>query len=397
MLAKDPPQKVERALKAMNSAVNHLRLYSAGHAIVQRSLEAAYRELGGLLAERDEATLLRVENELVWNDRPISAVGQRYARLMQDLEERGIESITFHRELGREEFQDFLQEIARGRKETISSRPKIKLGRLLLKTGRPAAEPADPRAADALGAFDALRERRLSDLQEIYAQIVRMKKINLQGVDDIIGAFIKAFACGVNPVGLLFEIRAADEYTYTHMVNVCILTMSQAESLGFTDGVLYRIGMAAILHDAGKLLIPQEIINKPGRLTEKERSVIETHSARGAGFILSQKKAPRLAVVGALEHHIRFDGTGYPAIAPGYRTNIVSQMITLADVFDAMRSRRPYQEPRPVKDILRVLQEGKGAAFNPVLVDNFLRLLKTASVDATAETAPPALTAAESG
>jgi HD-GYP domain-containing protein (c-di-GMP phosphodiesterase class II) len=202
-----------------------------------------------------------------------------------------------------------------------------------------------------------------------------MKKIHMKGVDDVISAFIRGFAFGVNPIRLLFEIRNADEYTYTHMVNVCILTLSQAESLGFEGRHLYQIGVAAILHDAGKLLIPQEILNKPGKLTPKERGVIETHSAKGASFILSQKSVSKLAVIGALEHHIRYDGTGYPALSSGYKTNIVSQMISIADVFDAMRSRRPYKEPRPIEEILRILQDEKGATFNPMLVDNFIRLL----------------------
>ncbi len=102
---------------------------------------------------------------------------------------------------------------------------------------------------------------------------------------------------------------------------------------------------------------------------------METHSAKGANFILSQKSIPRLAVLSALEHHIRYDGSGYPNISNGYRTNIVSQMITISDVFDAMRSRRPYKEPASIEKILRILNDEKGGTFNPMLVDNFMQLL----------------------
>jgi HD-GYP domain-containing protein (c-di-GMP phosphodiesterase class II) len=225
--------------------------------------------------------------------------------------------------------------------------------------------------------LDETQAEMLLALGPDIAPLVRIKKINIKGVDDIISAFIKGFAFGVNPIRLLFQIRNVDEYTYTHMVNVCILTMSQAESLGFEGRHLYQIGVAAILHDAGKLLIPQDILNKPGKLTPNERSVIETHSAKGASFILSQKSVTKLAVVGALEHHIRYDGTGYPVISSGYKTNIVSQLISISDVFDAMRSRRPYKEPKPIDAILHILKEKKGATFNPILVDNFIRLLAT--------------------
>ena len=110
-------------------------------------------------------------------------------------------------------------------------------------------------------------------------------------------------------------------------------------------------------------------------MTDDERSVIETHSAKGANFILTQKSIPRLAVLSALEHHIRYDGSGYPNVSRDYRPNIVSQMITISDVFDAMRSRRPYKEPASMETIVRILNAEKGVTFNPMLVENFLRLL----------------------
>ncbi|RZB32564.1 MAG: hypothetical protein SRB2_04256 [Desulfobacteraceae bacterium Eth-SRB2] len=154
-----------------------------------------------------------------------------------------------------------------------------------------------------------------------------------------------------------------------------MLTMSQAESLGFKGEQLYEIGIAAVLHDSGKLFIPDEILNKPGRLTDNERSIIETHTVKGAQYILGLKNISKLAVLGALEHHIKYDGTGYPNISKKWKPNIVSQMIAIADVFDAMRSRRVYKDAKPVSLIVKILTQEKGTSFNPLLVDNFLKLL----------------------
>jgi len=369
-----PIQPIERVLGTINAASNHLRLYADDHPVVAQSLETAYRGLTQLLGSRGDTTLLLIENEWVCKEQQVATTGQRYGRLMKNLEERGIESITFRQDLRREEFFKFLKSMARGENEVIRNSGTISFGRLLFKSNS-AEPPLSPQAEDRLGCFADMSQKKFEDLKAIYHQIVRMKKIDFQGVDDIISAFIKSFAHGVSPIRLLLDLRCADEYTYTHMVNVCILTMSQAESLGFQGTHLYQIGVASILHDAGKLFIPQEILNKPGRLTPDERSVIETHSARGANFILTQKSIPRLAVVSALEHHIRYDGTGYPSVSGGYRTNIVSQMITISDVFDAMRSRRPYKEPASVETIVRILNDEKGVTFNPMLVDNFMRLL----------------------
>ena len=170
-------------------------------------------------------------------------------------------------------------------------------------------------------------------------------------------------------------LKSADEYTFTHVVNVCILTMSQAEALGFRGKKLYEIGMASALHDAGKLLVPEEILTKPGALTPEERSIMESHTVRGARYILGLEGVPKLSVLAALEHHLRFDGSGYPNISDNWRPNLVSQMLIISDVFDAMRSRRCYKEPAPLEKIIEILESEQGTTFNPFLVKNFLKLI----------------------
>jgi HD-GYP domain-containing protein (c-di-GMP phosphodiesterase class II) len=227
-----------------------------------------------------------------------------------------------------------------------------------------------------VAAFLSLRDEKYPQVVDICHRVFRHRTFDIKGVEDVVAAFVRGFVHSINPIRLLTQMKLADEYTYTHMVNVCILTMSQAESLGFPAEHLFQIGVAAILHDAGKLFIPSEILNKPGKLTNEERLIVETHSLRGASFILKHDSFPKLAVLGALEHHIKYDGTGYPSIPTTYQPNIISQMIAIADVFDAMRTRRSYKEPRPVEDIVKVLQKERGSAYHPQLVDNFLKLIR---------------------
>jgi HD-GYP domain-containing protein (c-di-GMP phosphodiesterase class II) len=152
--------------------------------------------------------------------------------------------------------------------------------------------------------------------------------------------------------------------------------MSQAENLGFRGDHLHDIGVASLLHDVGKIFVPEEILNKPGALTPEERRTIETHTVKGARYLMGIEEIPKLAVLAALEHHQKYDGNGYPSIKGGWTPNITSQMISVADVFDAMRSRRSYQEPIPQSKIEGVLTKGSGTSFNPVLVDRFLKMIK---------------------
>ena len=229
--------------------------------------------------------------------------------------------------------------------------------------------------AEELQQLVSVRDLRLDELKLLYQQMRGYRKVDVRGVDDMIMGFIRGFSKGLSPMRLLANIKTADEYTFTHVVNVCLLTMALAESVGFQGRQLYDIGIASVLHDVGKQFIPDEIINKPGKLTPQERAVIETHSIKGARYIMTLEGMPKLAVLGALEHHIRYDGTGYPALGNSWKPNIVSQIIAIADVFDAMRSRRPYQGPKPQELILKILGEEKGTTFNPLLVDNFIKLI----------------------
>ena len=152
--------------------------------------------------------------------------------------------------------------------------------------------------------------------------------------------------------------------------------MSQEEPLGFSGEHLHQIGVASLLHDVGKVLIPEELLNKPGKLSQDERKIIETHTVKGARYLMGIEGIPKLAVLCAMEHHLKYDGSGYPSMKGGWRPNIVSQLISIADVFDAMRSRRSYQGALPLQQITDVLSKGSGTSFNPQLVSHFFRLIR---------------------
>jgi response regulator RpfG family c-di-GMP phosphodiesterase len=131
-----------------------------------------------------------------------------------------------------------------------------------------------------------------------------------------------------------------------------------------------------LLHDVGKIFVPDEILSKQGMLTPEERKIIETHTVKGARYLMGIDGIPKLAVLAALEHHQKFDGSGYPSIKGGWTPNVASQMIAIADVFDAMRSRRAYQEPIAQDKIEALLLKGSGTSFNSVLVERFLKMIK---------------------
>src|SRR4029077_7890467 len=170
-------------------------------------------------------------------------------------------------------------------------------------------------------------------------------------------------------------LKNYDNYTFTHMFNVSILTMGQARGLGIDGPLLREFGLAALMHDIGKVRTPKDILNKPEKLTDTEYEIMKRHVVDGAEILRMTPDVPALAPVVAFEHHLRTDGSGYPTRVTRSSLNIGTMLCSIADVYDAMRSQRQYQQAFPTDRILAVLKRNDGAQFDQHLVRRFVQLI----------------------
>ncbi len=173
----------------------------------------------------------------------------------------------------------------------------------------------------------------------------------------------------------LTAMRNYDNYTFTHMVNVSILTMGQARALGIEGQLLREFGLSALMHDIGKVKTPKEILNKPDKLTDDEFTIMRRHVVDGAEILRRTPEMPILAPVVAFEHHLRIDGSGYPIGVKRDGLNLGTMLCGISDVYDAMRSQRSYQQAFPTDRILAVLKRNDGTQFDQHLVRRFVQLL----------------------
>jgi HD-GYP domain-containing protein (c-di-GMP phosphodiesterase class II) len=375
----NPESEILQAVTCINGAVSNTRLYAADHPQVLRYLERAYGQLQRVLQVKSILTFLIVEDELVIDNRAVTAKTPQLEQFVQLLKHGAIERLTFFSEVTISELMQLVGDLASSRQDVVRSTPAIKLGKVMVQpeSGPELSEAAlSPESRQRLEALAEFRQHSLDELKDTYHRIQASHEVSPLGLSEMVQGFLQGMLRNVNPLRMLASLKSSDEYTFTHAINVCILTMAQAEALGIEGGLLRDIGVAASLHDAGKMFISDDILNKPDKLTEDEWRHIRSHSAQGAQYVLRLSGIPRLAFLAALEHHIRYDGTGYPDLGKGWQPNIVSQMIAIADVFDAMRSRRPYKEPKPDALIVKILQQESGSTFNPHLVRNFLQLMK---------------------
>ncbi|HAV01288.1 MAG TPA: hypothetical protein DCW47_08895 [Lachnospiraceae bacterium] len=175
-------------------------------------------------------------------------------------------------------------------------------------------------------------------------------------------------------------IDAKDEYTNGHSNRVADYTRLIAEKMGYEGEDLDRIYYVALLHDCGKIGVPDNILRKPGRLTDEEFEVIKSHTVIG-GQILSRFKSLKDVNEGALYHHERYDGRGYPSGKAGEDIPLIARMICVADSYDAMNSNRVYRKKLTKEDIFAEIEKNKGKQFDPQVADVLVALIKEGKID----------------
>lgn len=175
---------------------------------------------------------------------------------------------------------------------------------------------------------------------------------------------------------ILSSLRRHDEYTYDHSINVGLLSICLGRFLGWRGRDLHEFGIAALIHDVGKLYTPLEILNKPGRLTPQEWVVMKRHPRDGYDILLEGGVGSEIAPYIALEHHTAPDGTGYPPLNyPADQMHEGSRIVKLADVYDAFTTIRPYRSQTRPKEVLKMLSKQRGTHFDGDLVDAFVEMM----------------------
>jgi putative nucleotidyltransferase with HDIG domain len=246
--------------------------------------------------------------------------------------------------------------------------PHVRVGRLEVEE-RTETGPGD------MAAFRQLFSDAVNVAGTVWESALVEGKPDADAARGMVDVLAQAVAQNRTALMALTALKKYDNYTFTHMVNVSILTMGQARALGVEGALLREFGLAALMHDIGKVNTPNEILNKPGKLTDEEFEVLRRHTVEGAEILRRTPEMPALAPVVAFEHHLRADGTGYPFGVKRPQLNLGTMLCGIADVYDAMRSQRVYQDAFPTDRILAVLQRNDGTQFDQNLVRRFSQLV----------------------
>lgn len=229
-----------------------------------------------------------------------------------------------------------------------------------------------------------LREDALHDLEEFFTHarggsdekhLTNAVHI-VKHLDTVVDQLVDSLLGDQNALVNINDLRSYDEYTYHHSLSIAVLTIAIANTMGFSREEVTKAGRCAILHDIGKTAVPIEIIQKPGRLTDKEFDIVKGHSAEGFTYLSQNGIGDDAMWQGVLCHHEKVDGTGYPFGFVGEQIPLISRMISVADVYDALTSNRPYRTPMQPHEAVEYIMAGVSSAFDYDVVMAFLEKLE---------------------
>ncbi len=222
-----------------------------------------------------------------------------------------------------------------------------------------------------------LHQEAVSSVQRVFEMFDKTaQNININSINqtmDVSKKLVNALKNNKEAKISIENLRSYDDYTYNHSFGVSVLSIAIGISLNLKTNDLYELGFCALLHDIGKMAVPIEIISKPAKLTYDEFEIVKTHPEKGAEFFLKNNLANRKICAGVLTHHEKYDGSGYPNGLRGDKIPLFGRIISIADVYDALTSVRPYRYPSSPPEAIEYIMGACGNMFDVEIVEAFLK------------------------
>lgn len=350
-------------------------LYGDEHPAFQSAADGAFASLDALLGQVSIVQYSFLEGEVICGNRRLRELRDwHWARSLGDAGAQRVELTTG---IDRAEFGLFLGSLLELLEPPEGDRrdaarvelPHVRIGPIAIEEAERLSETdeVEPRGPEM--------DEETQAVDHLFGQAENRGLVSLAVARAVVQSLSAVLQYGRPLMELLVPVRHHDEYTTVHSLNVSVLSMSLAESLGTSADDVRDIGEAALLHDLGKALTPIEVLQKPGKLSPEEWEVIRRHPEEGARIILRSGGSMEFAAVVAYEHHLTWQGGGYPSLRYPRRPHPISQMVQICDIFDALRTERPFRGPWPIERIMGYFDEMAGTELNPQVLEAFTALL----------------------
>jgi HD-GYP domain-containing protein (c-di-GMP phosphodiesterase class II) len=369
------------AFQLLAAVIKNATLYPEAHPILLTASDKLRRKLEELMTGRKEAAFYLVGGEVFFEKISVPT-DQGLALLIEQFVAREVGGVVFRPGISAEELSRFASLMNRdavlftvqGGLEDALGKARIfhiDLHRMLvvdkmiddtIKSGKKKASEVFKEAIDSV--------------KEMVLAVRLDKTFSMRKTNSIVHTMVDSVLDNQDAFLGLTSLKMYDEYTFAHSVNTAILSVSLGTFLSFEKSQIAALGVAGLMHDIGKVYIPREIINKPGKLTAEEWEAVKRHPVEGALLLANTQGVSKLAMVAAFEHHQHGDVRGYPKTEEEVHQHAFSQIVALADAYDALTAARVYYSVQmPPDQAVRILLSKRGSAFNPVLVKAFVNMI----------------------
>lgn len=217
------------------------------------------------------------------------------------------------------------------------------------------------------------RKRGQKLVEEMFDDLSQKEEIDIKNAQNYVSDLIEEIMSAEEVLLNLMDVKSTDNYTFEHSVNVTVVSLLIAKSMGISRKDMSKLGLGAITHDVGKINIPEDILKKPDRLTEKEYEIVKNHPRLGYDRLKEGAHMPSTALAVVLGHHENYCGDGYPRGISREKIHLYPRIVSVADVFDALTSKRVYRDRWSIKEAVDFILFKSGEKFDPEVVKNFSR------------------------
>jgi HD-GYP domain-containing protein (c-di-GMP phosphodiesterase class II) len=370
-----------QAFQLLTAVLKNAALYPASHPIMLTGADKLRHKISELLIGRKEAAFYLVGGELFFEKISVP-IDQGLALVMEHLTARDVGGIVFKPGMTSAEIITF--SALMGKEPGFFTGPDgpngairregivhMELHRVLLvDKGMGGAVRVGKRKASEIF------KETVDTMKDIVQSVEGGRTASARKMNTVVQSMVDNVLDNRDAFLGLTNLKMYDEYTFAHSVNVAILAVSLGTYLSFTKPQVAALGVAGLMHDIGKVNVPHEIINKPGKLTDEEWELVKRHPVEGAFLLAHTPGVSKLAMVAAFEHHQHGGERGYPRVDGELHQHPFSQIISLSDAYEAITAARVYYNIHtPPDEGVRILLKKRGAPFNIVLVNAFVKMM----------------------
>ncbi|OFW67161.1 MAG: hypothetical protein A2Z12_03800 [Actinobacteria bacterium RBG_16_68_21] len=316
-----------------------------------------------MLTAGSEEVVLSVARDAFYLDRKMLAhASTEFHSLLKAMDRRKIDSVTILSGATRRDLAD-LAALVVGKSSDLPAEGTVRVNDRALAVSDLDMRPMSglrKSYGDSLDALRGVRDTRTLQLGEVLS---------------VVDGFIAGSGGDPGSSLIMATVHNHDEITYYHSVNVCLLSMALGRFIGLSTDQTRLLGLSALLHDVGRVVVDEAALQRDGRLSNEDWAQVRLHPQEGALAIMAASgPGQELAAAVALEHHVRMDGGGYPSLE-GRHPALFSRLVAIIDAYDAITSHRPYRPARTPNEALRVLLEGAGTIHDPDLLRLFIEMM----------------------